>query len=70
MDEESPLLIFPYLSEGNLKKFLHRSKISDRGTKQVSIAISSFRNFGISKTAAMFQFAAQHKLESVVVFPL
>ena len=34
-NEKQPLLIFPYLNEGNLKKFLLRCKISERGTQQV-----------------------------------
>ena len=30
-----PLLIYPFLDEGNLKKFLQRCKISDVGLNQV-----------------------------------
>ena len=33
--EEPPLLIYPFLDEGNLKKFLQRCKISDVGLNQV-----------------------------------
>ena len=33
--DEPPLLVYPFLDEGNLKKFLQRCKISDVGLNQV-----------------------------------
>jgi len=36
----APLLIYPFLDEGNLKKFLQRCRISDVGLNQVLVRIS------------------------------
>lgn len=32
---QPPMLLYQFLSEGNLKKFLQRSKLTDYGTGQV-----------------------------------
>lgn len=39
--EEQPLLIYPLMNEGNLKKFLHRCKMSDVGYNQVVTTTAS-----------------------------
>lgn len=36
IDQDRPMLIYLFMNEGNLKKFLQRCKISDVGFKQVT----------------------------------
>ena len=54
-DDHCPLLVFPFVNQGNLKKFLQRCKLSEIGSHQVRAGLDIGLGGPVARGASRFE---------------